>query len=259
MNSFDQFWGWMEDISTINRGVWPVYLTQEIDVTALDELRKTSASKGSKISYTGAIVRGLGLCFKEYSQDSRLLGFNSTMLSWPWQRKITFDQTNVGVMVQKEVDGVDMTFMVVLKEVDKLTAEQVTEQLRYYSETPVEKIPDIQEALKIMRLPRFPRKWIMKAVANIPSLRMKHWGSFCVTTVGKFGVDMQTPATGYRWPCFGFGLVKKRAVVINDQIQIRPTVYLSCVFDRRVMNGAYTAKMIYRVKEILENPEKENL
>ncbi|HUI88392.1 MAG TPA: dihydrolipoamide acetyltransferase family protein [Anaerolineales bacterium] len=51
----------------------------------------------------------------------------------------------------------------------------------------------------------------------------------------------------------GVGAMQKRAVVINDAIAIRPMVYLSFVFDHRILDGASADWFLMKVKEALEN------
>ena len=51
----------------------------------------------------------------------------------------------------------------------------------------------------------------------------------------------------------GVGAMQKRVIVINDAIAIRPMVYLSFVFDHRILDGASADWFLTRVKETLEN------
>ena len=51
----------------------------------------------------------------------------------------------------------------------------------------------------------------------------------------------------------GVGAMQKRAVVINDAIAIRPIVYLSLVFDHRILDGASADWFLAKVKDTLEN------
>jgi 2-oxoglutarate dehydrogenase E2 component (dihydrolipoamide succinyltransferase) len=51
----------------------------------------------------------------------------------------------------------------------------------------------------------------------------------------------------------GVGALQKRAVVIEDAIAIRPMLYLSFVFDHRILDGASADSFLAKVKETLEN------
>ena len=50
----------------------------------------------------------------------------------------------------------------------------------------------------------------------------------------------------------GVGAMQKRVIVINDAIAIRPMVYLSFVFDHRILDGASADWFLMKVKETLE-------
>ena len=52
----------------------------------------------------------------------------------------------------------------------------------------------------------------------------------------------------------GVGVIKKRPVVIDDAIAIRPIMYLSLSFDHRLVDGAEAAKFLAHVVAELEKP-----
>ena len=51
----------------------------------------------------------------------------------------------------------------------------------------------------------------------------------------------------------GTGAMQKRVVVIEDAIAIRPMIYLSFVFDHRILDGASADWFLAKVKDTLEN------
>ncbi len=53
----------------------------------------------------------------------------------------------------------------------------------------------------------------------------------------------------------GIGKITRKPVVIGEDIAVRSMVYLSLVFNHKVVDGVPAAKFLNRVKEILENPE----
>jgi pyruvate/2-oxoglutarate dehydrogenase complex dihydrolipoamide acyltransferase (E2) component len=50
----------------------------------------------------------------------------------------------------------------------------------------------------------------------------------------------------------GVGVIKKRPVVIDDAIAIRPIMYLSLSFDHRLIDGADAAKFLSHIVKDLE-------
>jgi 2-oxoglutarate dehydrogenase E2 component (dihydrolipoamide succinyltransferase) len=54
----------------------------------------------------------------------------------------------------------------------------------------------------------------------------------------------------------GMHTIQKRPVVVDDQIVIRPMMYLALSYDHRVIDGREAVGFLVRVKECLENPER---
>ncbi len=50
--------------------------------------------------------------------------------------------------------------------------------------------------------------------------------------------------------------IKKRPVVVDDQIVIRPMMYLALSYDHRLIDGREAVSFLVRVKECIENPER---
>jgi 2-oxoglutarate dehydrogenase E2 component (dihydrolipoamide succinyltransferase) len=50
--------------------------------------------------------------------------------------------------------------------------------------------------------------------------------------------------------------IEKRAVVIDDQIVIRPMMYLALSYDHRLIDGAEAVAFLVKVKERLEDPSR---
>ncbi|MBI3395598.1 MAG: 2-oxo acid dehydrogenase subunit E2, partial [Spirochaetia bacterium] len=54
----------------------------------------------------------------------------------------------------------------------------------------------------------------------------------------------------------GMHSIQKRAVVINDEIKIRPMMYLALSYDHRIVDGKEAVTFLVRVKECIESPER---
>ncbi len=79
-------------------------------------------------------------------------------------------------------------------------------------------------------------------------------GTFTLTNHGVAGSlfampIINQPQTGI----LGSGAIQKRAVIIDDAIAIHPMVYLSFVFDHRILDGASADLFLTEVKQTLEN------
>jgi 2-oxoglutarate dehydrogenase E2 component (dihydrolipoamide succinyltransferase) len=84
-------------------------------------------------------------------------------------------------------------------------------------------------------------------------------GTFTLTNHGVSGSLFAFPVINQpQCGILGVGAMQKRAVVVtdangNDSLAIRPMVYLSFVFDHRILDGASADWFLAKVKETLEN------
>jgi len=78
-------------------------------------------------------------------------------------------------------------------------------------------------------------------------------GTFTLTNHGISGSLFAFPVINQpQCGILGVGAMQKRVVVIDDAIAIRPMVYLSFVFDHRILDGASADWFLIKVKETLE-------
>jgi len=82
-------------------------------------------------------------------------------------------------------------------------------------------------------------------------------GTFTITNGGTFGSMLSTPILNPpQSGILGMHAIQKRAVVVDDQIVIRPMMYLALSYDHRIIDGKEAVSFLVRIKECLENPER---
>ena len=80
-------------------------------------------------------------------------------------------------------------------------------------------------------------------------------GTFTITNLGMYGVDVFTPIINPpETAILGVGRIVNRPVVIETQITIRPILLLSLTFYHRVVDGVPAATFLQNVKAKLETP-----
>jgi 2-oxoglutarate dehydrogenase E2 component (dihydrolipoamide succinyltransferase) len=81
-------------------------------------------------------------------------------------------------------------------------------------------------------------------------------GTFSITNGGIFGSLMSTPIlTPPQVGILGLHKIEKRAVVIDDQVVVRPMMYLALSYDHRIVDGREAVQFLVRIKELIEDPE----
>jgi 2-oxoglutarate dehydrogenase E2 component (dihydrolipoamide succinyltransferase) len=81
-------------------------------------------------------------------------------------------------------------------------------------------------------------------------------GTFSITNGGIFGSLMSTPVPAYpQVGILGMHAIKKRAVVVDDVIVIRPMMYAALTYDHRIVDGREAIGFLVKVKEFIEEPD----
>ena len=82
-------------------------------------------------------------------------------------------------------------------------------------------------------------------------------GTFTITNGGVFGSLLSTPILNPpQSAILGLHKIEKRAVVINDQIVIRPMMYAALSYDHRIIDGQQAVSFLVHIKESLEDPTR---
>jgi 2-oxoglutarate dehydrogenase E2 component (dihydrolipoamide succinyltransferase) len=82
-------------------------------------------------------------------------------------------------------------------------------------------------------------------------------GTFTITNGGIYGSMMSTPLLNYpQTGILGMHNIVKRAVVVGDEVKVRPMMYLALSYDHRVVDGKEAVSFLVAVKERLEAPER---
>src|SRR5690606_18551407 len=80
-------------------------------------------------------------------------------------------------------------------------------------------------------------------------------GSFTISNGGVYGSLLSTPILNPpQSGILGMHAIQKRAVVIDDQIQIRPMMYLALSYDHRIVDGQEAISFLVDLKRSLEDP-----
>jgi len=82
-------------------------------------------------------------------------------------------------------------------------------------------------------------------------------GVFTVSNGGVFGSLFSTPILNPpQSGILGMHGIKKRPVVIDDKVEIRPMMYLALSYDHRVVDGEQAVTFLKRVVGAIEAPER---
>lgn len=96
-----------------------------------------------------------------------------------------------------------------------------------------------------------------KAKDNKLQLAELEGGTFTISNGGVYGSMMSTPILNPpQSGILGLHAIQKRAVVVEDQIVIRPMMYVALSYDHRIVDGREAVQFLVRVKDCVETPER---
>ena len=82
-------------------------------------------------------------------------------------------------------------------------------------------------------------------------------GTFSITNGGLYGSMLSTPILNPpQSGILGMHNIVKRPVVVDDQIVIRPMMYVALSYDHRIVDGREAVSFLVRVKECIEDPQR---
>ena len=82
-------------------------------------------------------------------------------------------------------------------------------------------------------------------------------GTFTISNGGVYGSMLSTPILNPpQSGVLGMHNIVERPVVLNNEIKIRPIMYLALSYDHRIIDGKEAVSFLKEIKQYLEDPEK---
>ncbi len=99
--------------------------------------------------------------------------------------------------------------------------------------------------------------YVTKIKENRLELADLEGGTFTISNGGVFGSLLSTPILNMpQSGILGMHKIEKRPVVVDDQIVVRPMMYVALSYDHRIVDGKGAVTFLRRVKEFIETPER---
>lgn len=194
----------------------------EVDMSAVMSVREKEQESfqkkhGVKLGFMSFFVKASAAALKEFPDlNGRIDG----------DEIVTHHYIDIGIAV-----GTDKGLMVpVLRDADKLSSAEIEKRLKEFAE---------------------------KARAGKISVDDLQGGTFTITNGGVYGSMLSTPILNPpQSGILGMHNIVKRAVVIDDQIEIRPIMYLALSYDHRIVDGKDSIAFLVHIKKNLEEPAR---
>lgn len=113
------------------------------------------------------------------------------------------------------------------------------------------------ETLSFAQLEKRIIEFTVKIKNNQLALSDLEGGTFTITNGGVYGSLLSTPILNIpQSGILGLHKIEKRPVVIDDEIVIRPMMYVALSYDHRIVDGKGAVSFLKRIKSDVEEPER---
>ena len=96
-----------------------------------------------------------------------------------------------------------------------------------------------------------------RAKENKINLEELPGGTFTISNGGVYGNLLSTPIVNPpQSAILGLHAIHKRPVAVNDQVVIRPMMYVAVTYDHRVIDGRESVTFLKHIKDLIEHPTR---
>lgn len=227
----------------------------EIDVTdSRRKIKNKRAEFGDKISFTSWVLKCISQAIFENKQVHALRKGKNKL--------VIFNNIDISIVVEKEVDGVLVPLPMVIRDVNKKNLNEIFNEIEKAKKQEIKNENNYvieqnrkKEPIKLFSLlPQFIRLLIWKVILSNPYRIKNMMGTAVVTSVGMMG-----NVNGWLIPysihpvCFALGSIVKKPGVIKNSIAIREFLEMTILIDHDVIDGAPAARFVSRLTDLIKN------
>jgi pyruvate/2-oxoglutarate dehydrogenase complex dihydrolipoamide acyltransferase (E2) component len=225
------------------RGMVPVFLDTEVDMTRVLAHRAAASRRYSVIGYL-TCVAGQVLAAHPAANVAVSGRLRPRVATYPGvHAKLTFDAT---------VDGERIVLSAVLADVHTTDLDGVQDRIDGLRDGDPAVLPDYAGARLLQRLPVALGRVLYLAGTRPLKGRGPRLGTLAITSLGHRPVD-GFHSLGGTTMTLGAGHIAERPVVRDGAVATAPLMRLNLTFDHRVIDGAAAADVLAALRTGLEN------
>ncbi len=221
------------------------HLLCDVDMSRIEDRRAKLAASGHHLTVTSFLLKAISI-----AQESHPI---SRTLRLPLGRTVTFNDVVAGFTVERLIDGEPFVFFGEIDKPCKKTLIEIAEELRQYSDLPIDKVAVLNRQKRFAEWPAILRQVILHICILFPSVRLScNSATFGLSSLGAMGVKTVI-GPSVCTSVFGVGAVELAPVVRDGEIVIRSIMSLSLNYDQDVMDGAQAARFLQEARNLLES------
>jgi hypothetical protein len=163
-----------------------------------------------------------------------------------------FHATRCNLCVERDYKGEKVVFRAVLESPDEKTLPEISEFISEAQTKDLMEVPSYRAQIRLMYVPTVVRLISEFFLRLLPSFSALVGHGFDYSSIGDCGIDSLFPPSQQTF-IFLVGRMQKKPVVVDDEIVIRPMLFLNLTFDHRLMDGRAAATLLTTVKDLLES------
>jgi len=211
-----------EKMTKAKRLIPHAYHLEEVDLTELlrlhERLKAEAERRGVRLTVLPFFVRAVAQALREYPMLNSEYDEEKNVI-------VVKKEINIGVAVDADQGLV----VVVVKNADKKGVLELAKEIGTLAE---------------------------KARAGKLDIEDVRGSTFTISNIGAVGGLGGLSILNYpEAAIMAVGRARKKPWVVEDRIEIRDIALVAVSFDHRVVDGAYVARFVNKVKELLERPE----
>ncbi len=225
-----------------------VHSLLEVDVTdACTAIRESRAATGDPLSFTAFIVASLA---HTVAENRRMHAYRKGR-----RQLILFDDVDVAVAVEREMEGERVPIGFVVRAADKKAVTDIHREIRSAQVEPAPWARAVRWLPLWLLVPAPVRRFLWAAFLRDPRRRKQLSGTVVVTSIGMFGSGAAwgIPLTDYTL-CLTVGGIARKPGMVRDReggerIEPREMLSLTISLDHDVIDGTPAARFAARFKE----------
>jgi pyruvate/2-oxoglutarate dehydrogenase complex dihydrolipoamide acyltransferase (E2) component len=235
------------DLGRIGLAKHHVKALLEVDVTEARRIIKQTRHSGRKISFTAWLIKAIADCVALHPP---IAGINHAKSN----KVLVFEDVDVSVVVEKNVNGSRVPLPYVLRKADKKTLSQIQEEIESAKSQVVGSEGDYvlgeeynATGMKLfVKLPQWLRLVLMRRlVLSDPQRTKSMMGTVMITTAGMVGHTRGWIVPFSMHPlCLALGSLNEQPAVFRGEIQKREILHLTVLIDHDVIDGVPAARFV---------------
>ena len=172
-----------------------------------------------------------------------------SLLEFPWPRLYEHPWMNCALAIERIYQGEEGVFVGIFRAPEQQTLTQLQQAVAWYKNETLEKVGFYRMALRFSQAPTPIRRLLWWSTLNISGYkRCKRFGTFGLSSYGALGAEQIHPISPLT-TTLTYGPI--------DPVTGRVVVKL--IYDHRVLDGAYVARRLRDIEEVMNGPILDEL